>query len=78
MSQTNPEDKGIWRLLLVRMNKKGEVMIVVMIHPPENESPDSESPDIEDVKNITVKYFTEGEGKDLNIVSIFLHLDKDK
>uniref|UniRef100_A0A1B6C9E3 tRNA (uracil(54)-C(5))-methyltransferase n=1 Tax=Clastoptera arizonana TaxID=38151 RepID=A0A1B6C9E3_9HEMI len=73
LNETNPDDKGIWRLLLVRMNKKGEMMIVIMIQPVEKDPPD-----IDHIKNIIIEYFTKGDGKDLNIVSIYLHMDKEK
>lgn len=48
-------------------------MIVIMVHPVEKDPPD-----IEDVKKVIIKFFTEGDGKNLNVVSIFLHMDKEK
>lgn len=66
-------DKGLWRLLLVRMNKAEQVMLVVMVHPPENDPPN-----LDEIKSSIVKYFTEGDGKGLDVVSIYLHTDKEK
>uniref|UniRef100_A0A1B6DRV2 tRNA (uracil(54)-C(5))-methyltransferase n=1 Tax=Clastoptera arizonana TaxID=38151 RepID=A0A1B6DRV2_9HEMI len=73
LTQNNSEDKGIWRMLLLRINKKGDIMMVVVIRPPENETLNTE-----DIKKSIVEYFADGDGKDLNVKSMYLHLDKDR
>lgn len=65
-------DTGVWRLLHVRVNKLGQVMVVVMINPtvlaPEQ---------LTWLKQDLIRFFTSGPAKEYNIVSLYLHSDND-
>ncbi|XP_076046862.1 uncharacterized protein LOC143028527 isoform X1 [Oratosquilla oratoria] len=68
---TNHE--GVWRQLTVRTSNNGDLLIVVVIHPQ-----DMTEDNLKELKEDIVKFFTEGDGREANVTSIFYQAQAQK
>lgn len=60
------KNEGYWRNIIVRQTTSGQLMLGIVIHP-QNLTPE----EIEELKKNIIDFFTNREGKAVNITSLY-------
>lgn len=73
INESDNDGVGILKIMTVRMNKAGQLMLVITIR--QNDLSDEE---LNKLKTDLINFFTTGDGKECDVVSLYLFVEKEK
>ncbi|XP_075220008.1 tRNA (uracil-5-)-methyltransferase homolog B-like [Lycorma delicatula] len=73
VNENDNDGIGILKIMTVRMNKAGQIMLIITIR--HNELPEEE---LNKLKTDLINFFTVGDGHECNVVSLYLFVEKEK
>lgn len=73
VNESDNDGVGILKILTVRMNKANQLMLVITVR--QNDLPEEE---LTKLKTDLINFFTTGDGRECNVTSMYLSVEKEK